>query len=54
MVLPTAPDVEVDLDEDGLVRWRPGPFELDTDVPMVGNYYDVAMLDPVELADVGG
>lgn len=53
IVLPTASDVEVDLDEDGLVRWRPGPFELDAAVPMVGNYYDVAMLDPVELADVG-
>lgn len=53
IVLPIAADVEVELDDDGLVRWRPGRFELDADAPMVGNYYDVAMLDPVELADGG-
>ncbi len=35
IVLPTASDAEVDLDEDGLVRWRPGPFEMDADVHRV-------------------
>ena len=49
--LPTASDVMVDLDADGLVRRRPGRGELDTDVAMVGNYYDIALLDPFELAD---
>jgi hypothetical protein len=37
--------------EDGLVRARPPRRELDYDDPMLQNYYDVAMLDPVELAD---
>lgn len=39
------------LDEDGLVRARPSRWEVDHDDPMFQNYYDVAMLDPVELAD---
>jgi hypothetical protein len=51
VTLPTAADVAVDLDDDGLVRRRPDRFELDTDTAMVGNYYDIAMLDPLELAD---
>jgi len=41
----------VGLDADGLVRRRPERSYHDTDTAMVGNYYDVAMLDPLELAD---
>jgi hypothetical protein len=44
-------DAVVDLDADGLVRRRPDRWDLDTDTAMIGNYYDVAMLDPLELAD---
>lgn len=43
----------VDLDADGFVRRRPGRSYHDTDTAMVHNYYDVAMLDPLELADGG-
>lgn len=51
VTLPTPVDLHVDLDADGLVRERPPRFQLDTNTAMVGNYYDIAMLDPVELAD---
>jgi hypothetical protein len=51
LVVPGASDAVVDLDADGLVRRRPDRWELDTDDAMVGNYYQVAVLDPVELAD---
>ena len=44
-------DGVVDLDADGVVRRRPDRWECDTDSAMIGNYYDVAMLDPLELAD---
>jgi hypothetical protein len=46
-------EVEVELDDDELVRQRPGRWRLDTDTVMIGNYYDMAFLDPVELADGG-
>jgi hypothetical protein len=50
--LPGVSDAVVDLDADGFVRRRPVGLDApDTDTAMVGNYYDVAMLDPVELAD---
>jgi hypothetical protein len=49
--VPGPDEVEVDLDDDGLVRQRPGPAGVDADAPMIGNYYHVALLDPVELAD---
>jgi hypothetical protein len=49
--LPGVADAVVDLDADGLVRRRPDRWDLDTDAAMVGNYYNVAMLDPLELAD---
>src|SRR5680860_10269 len=49
--LPGVSDAVVDLDADGFVRRRPGRWDGDTDAAMVGNYYDVAMLDPLELAD---
>lgn len=48
---PFGADVVVDLDADGFVCQRPGRWELDTDTAMVGNYYDVAVLDQLELAD---
>jgi hypothetical protein len=51
--LPGPQDVEVELDEVGLVRERPGRWQLDTETAMLGNYYDMALLDPVELADGG-
>lgn len=44
-------DALVDLDADGLVRRRPDRWDADTDTAMINNYYDVAMFDPVELAD---
>jgi hypothetical protein len=50
VTLPGPADVEVELDDDGLVRSRPGRV-LDTDTAVTGSYYEVAMLDPVELAD---
>ena len=53
MTLPRPSEVEVELDEVGLVRQRPGRWQLDTDTVMIGNYYDLAFLDPVELADGG-
>jgi hypothetical protein len=49
--LPRVADAVVDFDADGLVRRRPEGWEYDADTAMVGNYYDVAMLDPLELAD---
>jgi hypothetical protein len=49
--LPGVADAVVDFDADGLVRRRPEGWEYDADTAMVGNYYDVAMLDPLELAD---
>lgn len=49
--LPDPSSIEVDLDEDGLARQRPERWECDTDTAMIGSYYDVAVLDPVELAD---
>lgn len=53
VTLPGPSDVEVELDQVGLVRQRPGRWQLDTDTVMIGNYYDMALLDPVELADGG-
>ena len=53
VVLPGPSDVEVELDEVGLVRQRPGRWQLDTNTAMIGSYYDMALLDPVELADGG-
>jgi hypothetical protein len=50
VALPGPADVEVELDDDGLVRRRPGRM-LDTDTAVLGSYYEVAALDPVELAD---
>ena len=52
-VLPGPSVVEVEFDEDGLVWRRPGRWQLDTDTAMIGSYYDMALLDPVELADGG-
>jgi len=49
--LPWAADTTVDLDADGFVRRRPERFHGETDTAMIHNYYDVAMLDPRELAD---
>jgi hypothetical protein len=49
--LPGVADAVVDLDADGLVRRRPDRWEYDTETAMIVNYYDVAMLDPIELAD---
>ncbi len=49
--LPGASGAMVDLDADGLVRRRPDRWDHDTDTAMIGNYYGVAMLDPLELAD---
>jgi hypothetical protein len=49
--LPGVSDAVVDLDADGLVRRRPDRWDLDTDAAMFGNYYNVALLDPLELAD---
>jgi hypothetical protein len=49
--LPGMSDVLVDLNADGLVRRRPDRWDTDTDTAMINNYYDIAMLDPVELAD---
>jgi len=53
VTLPSPSQVEVELDEDGLVRQRPGRWQLDTGLPIMGSYYDAALLDPVELADGG-
>jgi hypothetical protein len=50
VTLPGPADVAVELDDDGLVRRRPGRM-LDTDTAVIGSYYEVAVLDPVELAD---
>ena len=52
IALPGATDVDIEVDEGGLVRRRPGRWEWNTDTAMIGKYYDVALLDPVELADV--
>ncbi len=49
--LPGASGAVVEYDADGFVSRRPGRWHLDTDVAMVGNYYNVAVFDPVELAD---
>jgi hypothetical protein len=49
--LPGVSDAVVERDADGLVRRRPGRWEIDTDTAMIGNYYNVALLDPLELAD---
>ncbi|WP_052667213.1 hypothetical protein [Nitriliruptor alkaliphilus] len=49
--LPGSSSASVEFDADGLVRRRPDRWETDTDTAMIGNYYDVATLDPVELAD---
>lgn len=46
-----ASDATVELDAEGLVRRRPDRWSYDADTAMVGNYYGVAMLDPLELAD---
>lgn len=51
VVVPGVSDAMVDLDADGLVTRRPERWRHDTDAAMIGNYYDVAMLDPLELAD---
>ncbi len=50
VTLPSPTDVEVERDDDGLIRRRPGRV-LDTDTAVIGSYYEVAVLDPVELAD---
>jgi hypothetical protein len=42
-------DLDVEIDADGLIVRRPS--DCDTDTAMIRNYYDVALLDPVELAD---
>ena len=44
-------DVVPVLDQDGLVRERPSEREVEYDAPMFQNYFFVALLDPVELAD---
>jgi hypothetical protein len=49
--LPGVSDAEVEYDADGLVRRRPDRWDHDTDAAMLNSYYDIAMLDPVELAD---
>ena len=49
--LPRADTVVPVMTEDGFVGARPPRWKLDHDDPMLQNYYDVAMLDPVELAD---
>ena len=51
IALPGATDVDIEVDEGGLVRRRPERWKCDTDTAMIGSYYDVALLDPVELAD---
>lgn len=51
ITLPAPSGTDVRLDDDGLVRQRPGRSTVDTDTAMIGSYYDVALLDPVELAD---
>ena len=48
---PGAADLDMEVDADGLVRRRPPWTRSEVDTPMIRNYYDVAMLDPVELAD---
>ncbi len=53
VTLPSPAEVEAEFDADGLVRQRPGRWELSTDMVMVGDYDDLAFLDPVELADGG-
>ena len=53
ITLPVGSSIEVELDDDGLVRRRPGRWKCDTDTAMISSYYDVAVLDPVELADGG-
>jgi hypothetical protein len=49
--LPPASDTVVELDSDGFVRRRPDPSDADADTAIIYNYYDVAVLDPRELAD---
>ena len=51
VALPAPSEVEVAVDEFGLVRQRPGRWQLDADTAMIGSYYDMALLDPAELAD---
>ena len=51
--LPGPSDIEVELDDNGLVRRRPGRGQLDTDTAMFDNSHDMALLAPVELADGG-
>lgn len=51
VALPGPDEVEVDQDADGLVWQRPWRWDCDTDTAMLRSYYDIAMLDPVELAD---
>ena len=53
VTIPGPSEVQVELDEDGLIRRRPDRWQLDTDTVMIGNYYDLAFLDPVELTDGG-
>lgn len=50
-MLPPASSVTPVFGEDGLVRRRPTTTEARYDDPFYENYYWVAMLDPVELAD---
>lgn len=49
--LPSVSESTVELDDDGFVRRRPDRFHGDADAAMIHNYYDVALLDPRELAD---
>jgi hypothetical protein len=53
VTLPDPSTVTPELDSDGLVRSRPGTWQVDHDTPVLGSYYEVALFDPVELADGG-